>query len=606
MVTSYLQDIATLLRRDVLTMTTTAGSGHPTTCLSCAEIIATLFFTEIRYDPTHAAHPENDEFILSKGHAAPILYAALHHAGCIPNNLNTLRQYGSALEGHPVPTLPWIKVATGSLGQGLSIGVGMALAAQLQKRTYRTYVLLGDSESLEGSIAEAAQLASHYNLTNLCAILDVNRLGQSNETLYGHNLQHYKKIFEAYGWNTILIDGHNLNHLKTAFAKARANHKKPTIIIAKTLKGKGVSFLENKEGWHGKVLTEEQLHNALHELPNVTLPTIRITKPSTRAIAKHTCPSAIPTIYKQGDNIATREAYGNVLVKLARLDQRVIALDAEVKNSTGAQALEKTFPKQFIEAYIAEQNMIGMSLGLAVKGFHVYASTFAAFLARSHDQLRMAALSRGTFTCVGSHCGTSIGEDGPSQMGLEDLALFRSLPGSTVLYPADAVATEQLLLQTLHIPGIKYIRTTRAKTPIIYSNRETFPLGGFNVVRRDKNARLTIATAGITLHEALKAHETLQQQAIPVNIVDCYSIKPFDAKKFINHAAKNGKHVLVVEDHYAEGGLGEMLMHACAGTGITFTHNAITKIPHSGPWPTLAEPFNITSKGILKTIKKII
>ncbi len=604
---SELQDLAHILRRDVLLMTSAAGSGHPTSCLSAAEIMSVLFFHEMRYDPKNAKNPENDEFILSKGHAAPILYAALKHAGCIKSDLLLLRKYGSPLEGHPVPSLDWVKVATGSLGQGLSVGLGMALAARYAKKAYRTYVLLGDSETAEGSIYEALQLAAHYQVANLCVIVDVNRLGQSNITMLGHDLKKYQEIFRAFQWNIIIVDGHNVKQLMHAFEQARKETKRPTVILAKTCKGKGVSFLENKEGWHGKALNQEQVQKALQEIPNPQLPKGEIRRPpesQKTAFIRELLPLSVT--YAKGSFVATREAYGNVLAKIVQRNQNSIALDAEVKNSTDAQEAEKVRPEQFVECFIAEQNMVSMALGMAVKGLRPFVSTFAAFFTRAHDQLRMAAVSQAKIVCVGSHCGSSIGEDGPSQMGLEDIALFRSLPGSTVVYPADAVATEKLVAAAEKNKGITYIRTTRVKTPVIYDNKETFPVGGFKILTKVKKAQIVIAAAGITVQEALKACVKLKEKGIPVIVVDCYSIKPFDHARFSTLVSKYGNKVLIVEDHYKEGGLGEMIMSACAGKGIKFMHRSITEIPHSGSWPELAEKFGITEKGIIKAVRELL
>jgi len=462
-----LQDMANVLRIDVLKMTTAAGSGHPTTCMSCAEIMSTLFFDEMSYDTKNPNNPDNDEFILSKGHAAPILYSSLFRAGCIKHNLMNLRKLTSPLEGHPVPkSLNWIKVATGSLGQGLSVGVGFALAAKMQNRKFMTYVLLGDSEVAEGSVYEALEIAAHYKLNNLVAIVDVNRLGQTGETLLGHNILEYKKRFKGFGCNVLATNGHNIKEIKSALNNAKKS-KKPTVILAKTFKGKGVSFLENKEDWHGKALNQDELDLAMTELPIPKMHQFKIQKPK-RTKFKFSMKSFKPNSYKLGDEVATREAYGKALAKLAEKNSNVIATDAEVSNSTKAGEVKKLTPKQFVEGFIAEQNLVGMSLGLSKKGFNVFASSFAAFLSRAHDQIRMAALSSASFTLSGSHAGVSIGEDGGSQMGLEDISMMRSLPDSVVLYPSDAVSTEKLIqLSSKLKKGIKYIRTTRSKVPVL-------------------------------------------------------------------------------------------------------------------------------------------
>ncbi|MFH1376890.1 MAG: transketolase [Candidatus Woesearchaeota archaeon] len=591
-----LQEIANILRRDVIKMTTAAESGHPTSCMSCAEIISALFFNEMRYnkDPFN---PDNDEFILSKGHAAPILYAALHRAGRLKEKLTNLRKLTSSLEGHPTPELKWIKVATGSLGQGLSAGVGMALAAKLQKRKFRTYVLIGDSESAEGSNFEAIQLAAHYKLNNLCAILDVNRLGQTKQTMLGHNVEEYKKRYDAFGWNSIIIDGHDIEQILKALKKARESNK-PTIIIAKTFKGKGIRFLENEIGHHGEALDHKKMLMALKELPNPKFPYIKIQKPTkTKFKIKLKKPNNIN--YKLGEEIATREAYGNALASLAERNQNILAIDAEVSNSTFSEEVKEKTPKQFIEAYIAEQNMIGMALGLSKKDFNVFASSFSAFLSRAHDQLRMAAVSDANFTVCGSHSGVSIGKDGASQMGLEDISMFRSLPNSIIFYPSDAVSTEKLTKLCAKLKGIKYIRTTRPKTPVIYKNSENFKIGDFKVLKKSKKDKAVVVGSGITVHEALKAYKELKNIAV----IDLYCIKPFNSKKFIKFIKKHGNKVIIAEDHYKEGGIGEMLISELKNTNIKIKHLYIPEIPHSGTQEQLLNKYKINSKAIIKAVK---
>ena len=588
--------IAGILRRDVLKMTTAAVSGHPTSCLSSAEIISTLFFSIMKYDHLNPFNPDNDEFILSKGHAAPILYSALYHANCIKDNLFDLRKFNSNLEGHPIPaSLNWIKAATGSLGQGLSIGVGMALAAKLQNRNYMTYVLMGDSEIAEGSVYEACQLASYYKLNNLCAIVDVNRLGQSGQTMVGFDLLKYKKRFESFGWKVITLDGHNIRKLLNAFKEAKFSSK-PTLILAKTLKGKGVSFLEDMEGWHGKALNKEQLEIALKQIPENKFPRLEIQKPL--EIKNNFRNNKLEhTNYKLGDLVATREAYGKALFNLAKSNSSVIALDAEVKNSTFSQSIINVNSKRFVECFIAEQNMIGMALGLSVKGFNVFSSTFSCFLTRAHDQIRMAALSSGNFTICGSHSGISIGEDGGSQMGLEDIAMFRCLPNSYVFYPSDAVSTEKLMYLCSKIHGLKYIRTTRGKTPVIYNNKEEFSLGDFKVLRKSNKDKFVLVGSGITLYECLKAYEELKKLKINAAVVDLYCVKPFNFEKF-KKFVKNKK-IIVVEDHYKEGGIGEMLSFE-----FKLKHLYVNGMPHSGKPEELLEKYEIDSKAITKTISK--
>lgn len=600
-----LEAIATLLRRDVLEMTSSAGSGHPTSCLSAADILSVLYFDEMAYDVQNPENPDNDEFILSKGHAAPLVYAALERAGCIHENLLDLRKLSSPLEGHPVPrSLAWIKAATGSLGQGLSVGVGMALALQLQKRNARVYTLLGDSECAEGSVWEAAELASHYKLSNLCAIVDINKLGQRGETMLAYDLATYKKRFESFGWNALVVDGHSIPALLKAFAKART-FSKPSVILAKTIKGRGVPSLEGKEGWHGRALTQEELTKALAHLTNPQMPHVQIPKPQlvkTR-MSPLRDPRATDSVHEDS---ATREAYGKALAKLAAYNPLVLALDAEVSNSTYAEKVKSRVPNQFIECFIAEQNMISMALGLAKKNHVVFASTFAAFLTRAHDQLRMAALSSAHFVVCGSHVGVSIGEDGASQMGLEDIALFRTLPNSVVLYPADALSTEKLVQLAASLNALVYIRTTRSKTPALYKDKEEFPLGDFKVLKQTPHDSAVIVGAGITLHEALKAHQKLTSHGISTAIVDCYSIKPFPDQKFIEFVKKHGSRVIVVEDHYAEGGIGEMITACCANHAINVTRLAVREIPHSGTKDQLLAAQGINADAITESVKKLL
>lgn len=602
-----LEDIADIMRRDVLKMTTAAGSGHPTSCLSCAEIMSALFFDEMKYDTKDPLNPDNDEFVLSKGHAAPILYSALVRVGCVKKDFMTLRKFGSPFEGHPIPkSLKWVKVATGSLGQGLAVGVGMALAARMQGRAYRTYVLMGDSESAEGSVYEALNLAVHYKLDNLCIIIDINRLGQSKETMLGHNIEAYASRFIAMGAEVIPITGHEMSDILNAFEKARNTTEKPTIVLAKTFKGRGVSFLEDKDGWHGKALTEEQLAKALDEIIDLEMPTIRIPNPkkARSKLKKNNC--SFDVKYSLGDQVATREAYGNALVNLADKNDFVIALDAEVSNSTYSEKLAKAHPEKYVESYISEQAMIGIALGLSVKGMNVFASTFAAFLSRAHDQIRMAALSSANLTVCGSHAGISIGEDGPSQMGLEDISMFRALPGSIVFYPSDAVSTEKIVELSAKTPGVKYIRTTRPKTSVLYSNKEKFELGGFKVLKESKEDKLLIIGAGITVHEALKAYEELKKEKINARIIDMYCIKPLNLKRLYEEIKKSHDRVLVVEDHYPEGGIGEAISREMSNYSEKIECLAVNKMPCSGKAEELMKYERIDADAIVKAAQEML
>ena len=596
-----LKSIANLLRRDSLISTTSAGSGHPTSCLSCAEIISVLFFKEMSYDIKNHENSNNDEFILSKGHASPILYSALIRAKCIKNNIKELRKLDSNLQGHPIPnSLPWIKVATGSLGQGLSVGVGMALAGKLQNKNFRTYVLLGDSEMVEGSNYEALQIASYYNLKNLCVIIDVNRLGQRGETMLSYNLEKYKKRIESFGWETKIINGNKIEEIVNSLEEAK-NSSKPFAIIAKTTKGKGVSFLENKEGWHGKALNQYELEKALKEIPESKSPEIKIKSPekSKNEIYKLKIPES--KNYKLGELISTRKAYGDSLSLLSEINKNILVLDAEVSNSTFSDEVKLNSRAKFIECFIAEQNMISMALGLSKKGFNIFASTFSCFLSRAHDQLRMASLSNPNLTIIGSHSGVSIGQDGASQMGLEDISMFRSLPNSVIFYPSDAVSTQSLVNLSSQIIGLKYIRTTRGGTSVIYNKNEKFPLGDFKILKSSEKDKLVLVGAGITLHECLKAHEILKQRNVLSSVVDLYCIKPLNSKKLIEFIKSHGNKLIISEDHYKEGGIGEMLSSELKNSGIKIIHLSIKEIPHSGTPEELLEKYRIDSKAIVKS-----
>lgn len=605
------EDMANILRRDVITMTTQAGSGHPTSCLSMAEIMATLFFGTMKFDIHDSGNNNNDECILSKGHAAPILYAVHFRAGSTHVPLETLRTYGSPYEGHPMPsTFPWAKVATGSLGQGLSVGIGMALANRMHKRAARVYVLCGDGELAEGSIYEALAAAAHYKLDNLCLIVDINRLGQSEPTMLQHNINAYKKRCEAFGCHAISTDGHDCEALSNAYDEAKATKGKPTVILAKTFKGKGVSFAENKEGWHGKPFNLEQAARALREIPNPEIPQLRIATPaknqkqSDSQITKKAL--RIPLPFGKEENISTRKAYGLALATLANHNGDIVALDAETKNSTYAEILEKKYPERFIQTYIAEQNLVGMSLGMSTKGIKAYASTFAAFFTRAHDQLRMAGLSAASFTCVGSHAGVSIGEDGPSQMALEDIAMFRSIFNSIVVYPSDAIATMRLLEKLHNEKGIRYMRTTRSATPNLYTASDKFPLGGIKVLKQSLKDKAVLVGAGITLHACLEAYYILKKKGISVAVVDCYSIKPFLATKRLLSLCRNkNTRIIVAEDHYSEGGIAEMLAQKTSGKA-TVISLAVQKMPSSGPAEKLLAAQGIDTRGIVQAVMKNI
>src|SRR6202521_1643007 len=532
-----LKNIATRLRIDSVKSTSEAGSGHPTSCMSAADVVAALFFAEMRFDPKDPRHPGSDRFVLSKGHAAPVLYAAWAEAGAFDRSeLLKLRQLGSDLEGHPTPRLPFVDVATGSLGQGICAAVGSALNARRIKVDYRTYFLLGDGESAEGSVWEAADVAAINNLDNLCGITDVNALGQSRPTMWEHDLEQFARRWRAFGWHVIVIDGHDMNAILDAYAEARGVSGRPTMIVARTIKGKGVSFVEGKNGWHGRTFKKgEELDRALAELEKQFVPAPvgvdlprQIAKPTARPASPAAPKALAPPSYKAGDLVATREAYGTAVAKLGEADTRVVALDADVKNSTFSDKFEKALPDRFYENFIAEQTMIGASMGLAARGAIPFPSTFACFLSRAADFIRMAAISNVGIKMAGSHAGVSSGEDGPSEMALEDLAMCRSEPNITVLYPCDAVSTERLVALAAYQPGPVYIRTGRPKTPVIYSTDETFTVGGLKVLRESVDDVATVVGAGVTVFEALKAYDRLKASGMSIRVIDLYSVAPVD------------------------------------------------------------------------------
>ena len=596
--------MADKLRIHSLKSTTIAGSGHPTTCFSCAEIMSCLFFSELK---------EIDEFVMSKGHAAPILWAAYAESELIPRKeLINLRKITSNLEGHPTPNMPMIKVATGSLGQGLSAGVGMALAQKLDNNKKRVYVLLGDGEIAEGSIWEAVNTAAYYKLNNLCAIIDVNRLGQSQPTMHGHNLDIYQKKFNAFGWNTIIINGHNVHEIINAFKKAKSSTycNKPTVIIAKTLKGKGVSFIENKEGWHGKPIKGNQFNKALKELESPEVNNIKLKSNVKYKKINYKFKDFKTNSYQLGENIATRSAFGKALVNLGKKNTSVISIDGDVKNSTMTEAFFKKFPKRSFESFIAEQNMIGMAIGLSALGKIPFVATFSAFLTRAHDFIRMALYSKANIKIMGSHVGVSIGEDGPSQMGLEDINMFLSIPGSVILYPCDAISTEKLVKEMAKHKGISYMRTTREKTPTIYKNSEKFPLGGLKVIKKSKRDKILIIGAGVTLYEALKAHNKLKEKKINTRVIDLYSIQPIDKKALLKNAKECSGNIIVVEDHYF-GGIGTVVSEVFATStnkinnkSIKLKHLYIKEIPRSGKPEELRKRYKIDASAIISAVKQ--
>ncbi|MBI4462783.1 MAG: transketolase [Acidobacteria bacterium] len=604
-----LQEKANRLRVDCLRATTEAGSGHPTSCLSAAELVATLFFHVMRYDPRRPDYAGNDRFVLSKGHAAPILYAAWAEAGALPvERLLELRKFGSTLEGHPTPRFPGALVATGALGQGLSMAAGMALAAKrVAQADWRVYALLGDGECAEGSVWEAAAWAAYYKLDNLVAIVDVNRLGQSQPTMYQHDTSTYARRFAACGWQAFELKGHDLRQILDAFERIAQQRGQPAAIIARTLKGKGVSFLEDKEGWHGKAVPRNELAKALAEIPVSDNPgqAVEILPPPAPASLPAATGRMEDPAYQPGQKVATREAYGSALVKLGRANARVVALDGDVKNSTFAEVFTQAHPERFFECFIAEQNMIGVAVGLATTGLIPFASTFAAFHTRAYDFIRMAAISRANLKLLGTHCGVSIGEDGPSQMGLEDLAMMRAIPGSVVLYPCDAVAMERLVAEAADHQGIVYLRATRPKTPVLYPNTEKFPIGGAKVLRRSDSDAATVVAGGVTVYEALAAHDELAKQGIALRVIDAYSVKPMNRATLLEAARATNNTLIVVEDHYYDGGLGDAVLSALAPDGVRVLKLAVQDIPTSGKPQELLDAAGISARHIIATVKKV-
>jgi transketolase len=603
-----LKNIATRLRIESIRATSEAGSGHPTTCCSAAELMAALFFAEMRYDPRDPKNPFADRFVLSKGHAAPILYAAWVEAGIISEaELLKLRKFTSDLEGHPTPRLPFVDVGTGSLGQGLAAGIGIALNARRIGSDARTYVLMGDGETAEGSVWEAAAMAVFYKLGSLCGIVDVNGLGQSGATQLDHDMDAHRARWAGFGWHALVIDGHNLERVLGALAEARRTPNVPTVILARTVKGKGVSFLEGAPNWHGKPLKKgDEMDRAIRELEAQLVPEppgtkIEIARPPAKSPPVEQPSQLDPPPYKLGDSVATREAYGAALARLGGADPRIVALDGDVKNSTFSDKFEAAHPERFYQCFIAEQAMIGASMGLASRGAIPFPSTFAAFFSRAADFVRMMAISDLGVKMAGSHAGVSIGEDGPSQMALGDLAMMTAEPNLTVLYPCDAVSTERLLAAAAYHHGPVYIRITRPKTPVIYQSTEMFPVGGCKVLRQNDQDVATVVGAGITIFEALKAYDELKAKNISIRVIDLYSVQPVDAAT-LTAAGRATKRLITVEDHYVVGGIGDAVARAVAPAGLTVTRLAVREIPRSGKPEELIDKYGISARQIVEAV----
>ncbi|MFO0579386.1 MAG: transketolase [Polyangia bacterium] len=611
----HLKALARRIRRLSVQSTTRAGSGHPSTCLSAADLVTALFFTQLRYDFSDPKRLDNDRFVLSKGHAAPLLYSAWATAGVISDeDVLSLRELSSNFEGHPTPRLPWVDVATGSLGQGLVNGAGMAAYLKfVAKSEAHVWVLCGDGEMAEGSNWEAIPVAAQKGLGNLTAIIDVNRLEQSIATRIGWDMQRYHAQFQAFGWETLEIDGLDMAACVEAMAHAaRPGRDKPLAILGRTKKGAGVTLMADKDGWHGKPMDAAQADKALAEIGEVD-PSVRgtVKKPEGAArrapeVEHGTKPPATPS-FPADKTIATRRAFGDALKRLGDSHPGVMVFDADVKNSTYTDLFEKAHPERFVQCYIAEQSMVGMAAGAGAIGAVPWAATFAAFFSRAFDQVRMAALSSANLKLCGSHAGTSIGEDGASQMGLEDLAMFRAVHGSTVVYPADPYATEALVRELSAQHGVGYLRSTRAATAVLYGPGDTFPIGGSKTVRKSDSDRCVIVAAGITLHEALKAHAILKGEGLNVRVIDAYSVKPIDAEGLRAAAAEAGGRIVVVEDHWREGGLGDAVLEVFGETGgARIKKIAVDVLPRSGKPEELLDLYGLSGDKIAATVREFL
>jgi transketolase len=603
------RELAQQLRVDSIRATAVSGSGHPTSAMSAADLIAVLAEKHLRYDFQRPDHPNNDHLIFSKGHASPLLYALYAASGAISDEeLLTLRRFGSRLEGHPSPALPWVDIATGSLGFGLPVGVGIALAAKtLDRRPYRVWVLVGDSEMAEGSIWEAFEHAAHWDLDNLTVVLDVNRLGQSGQTMHGWHVMPYAERARSFGWEVFPIDGHDVEAIDEAYAAAIETAGRPSVIVARTVKGKGVAAVENKPGWHGKVLANPEA--AIAELGGQRAIRIEVApppdEPPTQGYAAEE--PALPA-YELGTKTATRRAYGEALAALGDAREDVVAMDGEVSNSTFSGLFAEAHPDRFFEMFVAEQQMIAAAVGFDVRGLKAFASAFAAFFSRAYDFIRMAAISRASVRIAGSHAGVATGEDGPSQMALEDIAMFRAVHGSTVLYPSDANQTAKLVAAAADNPGITYLRTTRADTEVIYPPNTEFEIGGSRLLRASPHDDVTIAAAGITVHEALEAARRLADDGIRARVVDVYSVKPIGRAALIESVTATHGRLITVEDHWPEGGLGDAVLAALADSGLSLrtVALAVRNLPGSGRPSELLHAARIDADAIAEAVRSLL
>jgi transketolase len=605
--TELWRELGQQLRIDSIRASNVTKSGHPTSSMSAADLMAVLLAKYLHYDFDAPKDPRNDHLIFSKGHASPLLYSMFKAAGAVSDEeLLTFRTFGSRLQGHPTPAIPWVDVATGSLGQGLPYGVGVALAGKrLDRLPYRVWVLCGDSEIAEGSVWEAFEHAAYSDLENLTAIIDVNRLGQRGETMHGWDLDSYANRARAFGWNAIEIDGHDVEAIDRAYTEAIGTKDAPTVIVAKTLKGKGVKEVENKPGWHGKALDNPE--QAIEELGGERNIVVDVPKPDFEGEPHEfeTGPLELPT-WELGEEVATRLAYGEALVAIGKSIGKVVALDGEVSNSTYAELFAEAFPERYFEMFIAEQQLVAAAVGLQVREWVPFASTFAAFFSRAYDFIRMAAISRANIRLAGSHAGVSIGEDGPSQMALEDLAMMRAVHGSTVLYPSDANQTARLVAEMAKREGIVFLRTTRAATPVVYGADEEFPIGGSRVLREGDD--VAIVGAGITLHEAAKAAEQLEGEGISARVIDLYSVKPADGETLRAAAEATGGRILTVEDHWSEGGIGDAVLEALSDgeTPARVVRLAVRDLPGSGKPAELLAAAGIDAEHIVAAAHALV
>ena len=609
--------LARQLRVDSIRASTSAGSGHPTSSMSAADLLAVLVARHLRYDWEQPKAEANDHLIFSKGHASPLLYSVYRAVGVVSDEelMSGYRRFGSRLQGHPTPVLPWVDVATGSLGQGLPDGVGVALAGKyLDRVPFRVWVLCGDSELAEGSIWEALDKAGHYELSNLIAIVDVNRLGQRGPTELGWDLDAYARRVEAFGAHAVQVDGHDLTAVDEALSAATGEAERPTVILARTIKGRGFSEVEDREGWHGKAFPGDMAARAIAELGGeskliVRGPLPEYENPNDAGSAPEASPAISRPSHARGDKAATRRAYGDAVTALGARDPRVVALDGEVSNSTYADAFAKAHPGRYFEMFIAEQQMVASAVGLSVRGYKPFASTFAAFLTRAHDFIRMAAISHASVRLVGSHAGVEIGADGPSQMGLEDLAMMRAVQGSSVFYPSDAVSAAALVDVMAQTDGITYLRTTRGAYPVLYDNGESFPAGGSKVLRSGPSDAVTLIGAGVTLHECLRAADQLALDGIHARVIDLYSIKPIDADTLVEAAEATGGRVVVAEDHHPEGGLGSAVVAALLNAGVQqlrLAHLSVSELPGSGTTAELLAAAGIDATHIASAAAALI